>query len=179
MKTKETKHGYVFPKEYAWKKINPTDSSSSDAEYDITIVDNVGPLALNFTDQKLMWVDKKWKNLDLMSFRDGPTVPQYKVVENGSIFRVLGDSSTEISDEGNQNPTINGSEYSATKKPHDVVRYNGICYEWWNGSWRQIRECDAAFVNIFIWLPEKTSTLRGVYYWTLKWLIPPGIGEYE
>ena len=127
-----------------------------------------------------------WHCLDNISFRDGPTVPQYKIVENGSIFRVLGDSSTEILDGGNQTPTINGSEYSADLKPHDVVRYidpngptYGKCFEWWNNKWRQIKECDAAFVNIFIWLPEKTSTLRGVYYWTLKWLIPPGIGEYE
>ena len=187
------KHGYVFPKEYEWKKIDPfyynikalNDVRAIDGAgqlsgetFDIDGGSNIGLLALNYIDQKFMWVDGMWKNLDLMSFRDGPTVPLYRIVENGSMFRVLGDSSTDITGQV-KTPTINGEPYGADIRDHDVVRYNGICYEWWNGSWRQIKECDASFVNIFIWLPERTATLRGVYYWTLKWLIPPGIGEYE
>ena len=134
-----------------------------------------------------MWTSEMWKNLDLMSFRDGPTVPLYRVVENGSMFRVLGDSSRAITEGSSTKPIINDKEIAiANIHAHDVVRYidpdgptYGKCFEWWNGSWKQIKECDASFVNIFIWLPERTATLRGVYYWTLKWLIPPGIGEYE
>jgi hypothetical protein len=99
------------------------------------------------------------------------------------MFRVLGDSKTdpEIIDGSTIKPTINGKPFLGQLRNHDVVRdkSNGLCFEWWNGAWRQIHNCDASYVNIFIWFPQKTSTLRSVYYWTLKWLIPPGLGEYD
>lgn len=100
------------------------------------------------------------------------------------MFRVLGDTDTDntITDGSTTQPTINGNRFPMTSiRDHDVVRNKSdkLCFEWWNGAWRQIHNCDASYVNIFIWFPQKTSTLRSVYYWTLKWLIPPGLGEYD
>lgn len=162
--------GFVLPKTYKWQDFSTADS-----------------LALNYVDQKFMWTGGYWKSLDQIVYSDGPIIPQYQVVENGSIFRVLGDTDDnhEITDGSTTHPTINGKVFpddypGAGIRNHDVVRNksNGLCFEWWNGAWRQIHNCDAAYVNIFIWFPQKTSTLRSVYYWTLKWLIPPGLGEY-
>lgn len=182
--TMTTKNGFSFPKTYKWMQQpnNSTDWKSS----------NIKQLMLNFIDQKFILVGNEnnhhWENLDAATYLDGPTVPQYQIVENGSMFRVLGDTDEdhEITDGSTTHPTINGKvfpdEYpGASIRDHDVVRNksNGICFEWWNGAWRQIHNCDASYVNIFIWFPQKTSTLRSVYYWTLKWLIPPGLGEYD
>ena len=157
--------GFTFPGDYTWQK-------KSSAKQ----------LTLNYTDQKFIWNGNYWENLDLISNADGPTIPQYQIVENGSMFRVLGDTDEEheIVDGSDTIPTINGKIFEGTIRNHDVVRNktDGICFEWWDGAWRQIHNCDAAYVNIFIWFPQKTSTLRSVFYWTLKWLIPPGLGEY-
>lgn len=185
------KNGYTVPKNYVWKKVisnyeyNISSQADKSSKYICKGV-NVGALFINFTDQEFMWNNNKWRCLDNMVLRDGPTVPEYRVVENGSAFRVLGDSSRAITEGSSTKPIINYKEIAtANIHAHDVVRYidpngptHGKCFEWWDGKWREIKNCDASYVNIFLWLPQKTNTLRGVYYWTLKWLIPPGLVEY-
>ena len=183
-------HGYRIPTDYVWKKwISSSDYDQlpeTDKKDYICQDINSGAFALNYVDQKFMCADGVWKALDSVVLRDGPTVPEYRVVENGSAFRVLGDSSREITEGSSTKPIINYKEIAtANIHPHDVVRYidpngptYGKCFEWWDGKWREIKNCDASYVNIFLWLPQKTNTLRGVYYWTLKWLIPPGLVEY-
>lgn len=174
-----SKDGFTYPKDYQWSLIG----SSSTKQ-----------LTLNFIDQRFMWNGDYWQNLDQIYSSDGPALPQYQVVENGSIFRVLGDSDIKIIPDDTSDPTepiINGKAFPIVSiRDHDVVRDmspisdsnptpRNICYEWWNGAWRQIHNCDASYVNIFIWFPQKTSTLRSMFYWTLKWLIPPGLAEYN
>ena len=191
-KTVATKNGYVIPASYCWKKVlsesdygQLTPEQKNSKKYICPSL-NAGILALNYTDQKFMLQDGVWRALDSTVLRDGPTVPEYRIVENGSAFRVLGDSSREITEGSSTKPIINYKEIATTSiHPHDVVRYidpngptYGKCFEWWDGKWREIKNCDASYVNIFLWLPQKTNTLRGVYYWTLKWLIPPGLVEY-
>ena len=177
VKTTMGRDGFTYPTSYEWQNLNAAKQ-----------------LTLNFIDQRFMWNGDYWQNLDQIFTSDGPTLPQYQVVENGSIFRVLGDSDIQIIPDDTSTPTepiINGKAFPITSiRNHDVVRDmsptsdsnptpRNICYEWWNGAWRQIHNCDASYVNIFIWFPQKTSTLRSMFYWTLKWLIPPGLAEYN
>ena len=155
------KNGLYYPEEYEW--------STSRG------------IPTNYVDQKFYWNDGYWLNLDLLADKDGPTIPQYSVAENGCMFRVLGDTTTDIKNRSTETqPIIQGKAFTKTLQNHDVVRVKSskVCYEWWNGKWRELQQHDDAYVNIFIWLPYKTATLRGEYYWTLKWLIPPGLGEY-
>lgn len=153
-----------------------------------------GSLCFTYTDQMFKCVDtgdgKWWINLDANSnlTTDTSTVPPiyYKLQHVGLLdvdgiriaeepnYRVIGDSTTAITDEGTQSPTINRKiVQTSSLRTNDVVRYNKVCYIWQDSAWH-LAKCDG--VRIYVWIPKEFRHIMCEYRWTIHWYIPPSRG---